>query len=110
MLKTLMMLIKKVNKRSAVFFIIGIFKDKGFKFQLNVCNGCHDLLMITVNIKDIVILKIQGVDYCFTINKINKNEGLNLLQNADLTKISGTLSKIKELLNKYKNGKRIYNV
>ena len=51
MLKTLMMLIKKVNKRSAVFFIIGIFKDKGFKFQLNVCNGCHDLLIITANVK-----------------------------------------------------------
>ena len=110
MLKTLMMLIKKVNKRSAVFFIICIFEDKGFKFQMNVCNGCHDLLMITVNIKDIVISKIQGVDYRFTINKINKIESLTLLQNADLTKISGTLSKIKELLNKYKNGKRIYNV
>ena len=74
-----------------VFFIIGIFKDKGFKFQLTVCNGYHDLSMITVNVKGIVILKIRGVDYCFTINEISKNEGLNLLQNADFTKISGAL-------------------
>ena len=58
MLKTLMMLIKKVNNRSAVFFIIGIFKDKGFKFQLNVCNGFHDVLMST-KLSDIDILNIQ---------------------------------------------------
>ena len=105
-----LMLIKQVHKRSAILFTIGSFKDKGFQTQLNVCNGCHDLLMITVDVKDIAILKIQGVGYRFTINEINKNEGLNLLQNADLTKISGTLQKIKELLNKYKNRKIIYNV
>ena len=27
------------------------FLDKGFKFQLNVCNGCHDLLM-SMNLSD----------------------------------------------------------
>ena len=26
------------------------FLDKGFKFQPNVCNGCHDMLEITLAI------------------------------------------------------------
>ena len=47
------MLIKQVDKRSAILFTIGSFKDKGFQTQLNVCNGCHDLLMMSVNGKDI---------------------------------------------------------
>ena len=34
------------------------FLDKGFKFQVNVCNGCHDLLMILINLSDILILDI----------------------------------------------------
>ena len=34
------------------------FSDKGFKFQVNVCNGCHDLLMILINLSDILILDI----------------------------------------------------
>ena len=28
------------------------FVDKGFKFQPNVCNGCPDLLMLSMNLSD----------------------------------------------------------
>ena len=62
-----------------------------FKFQPNVCNRCHDLLMMSINLSDIVILNIKGSDYCCAISLIRKNEVTNLLQNADLTKKSGTL-------------------
>ena len=62
-----------------------------FKFQPNVCNGCHDLLMMSVNLSDIAILNINGSDYCCIISLISKNEARNLLQNADLTEKSGIL-------------------
>ena len=39
------------------------FLDKGFKFQTNVCNGCHDLLMMSMNLSDIAILNIKGSNY-----------------------------------------------
>ena len=29
------------------------FLNKGFKFQAYLCNRCHDLLMISVNLSDI---------------------------------------------------------
>ena len=30
--------------------------------EANVCNGCHDLLMIFLNLTDIAILNIKGSD------------------------------------------------
>ena len=39
------------------------FLSKGFKFQPNVCNRYHDLLMMSMNLSDIAILNIEGTDY-----------------------------------------------
>ena len=61
-----------------------------FKFQPNVCNRRNDLLM-SINFSNIAILNIKGSDYCCIISLISKNEAMNLLQNADLTKKSVTL-------------------
>ena len=35
------------------------FLNKGFQFQPYVCNGCHELLMMSMNLSDIAILKIN---------------------------------------------------
>ena len=32
------------------------FSSKGFKFQLHVCTECHDLLMMSLNLRSIAIL------------------------------------------------------
>ena len=58
----ILMLIRQVHQKSAIFFTIGIFVDKGFKFQPNICHGCHGALMISMNFTDIAILNIHGVD------------------------------------------------
>ena len=47
--------------------------------------------MMSMNLSDIAILNIKGSDYCCIISLISKNETLNLIQNADLTKKSATL-------------------
>ena len=39
------------------------FLSYSFKFQPNVCNRCHDLLMMSINLSDIVVLNIKGSDY-----------------------------------------------
>ena len=67
------------------------FLNYRFKFQPNACNRCHDLLMMSMNLNDIAILNIKGSDYSCNISLISKNEAINLIQNADLTKKSGTL-------------------
>ena len=71
------------------------FLDKGFKFQSYVCNRCHGLVMMSLNLSNISILNIKGAHYRFIISGISKSEAMNFLQNIDLTKRSGTLQKIK---------------
>ena len=67
------------------------FLNNSFKFQPNVCNRCHDLLMWSTNLSDIAILNIKGSDSRWIIGLISKNEAINLMQNADLTEKSVTL-------------------
>ena len=65
------------------------FLDKGLQFQPNVYNGCHDVLMMSINFKGIAILNICVVDYRCIINGIDKSKAVSLLQNADLTERRG---------------------
>ena len=39
------------------------FLDQGFKFQPHVCNRCHDVLMISINLSNTAVLNINGVEY-----------------------------------------------
>ena len=41
--------------------------------------------MMSINLDDIAILNIRGVDYRCIINRISETEAANLLQNVDLT-------------------------
>ena len=68
-----------------------VFLNYSFKFQPNICNKYHNLLMITMNLSDTVILNIKCFDYPCIICLISKNEAINLMQNAHLTRKSGTL-------------------
>ena len=84
------MLIKQVHQKSDVCHYWYLL-NYSFKFQPNVCNRCHDLLMMSVNLSDIAILNIKGSDFRCIISLISKNKAINLLRNADLTGKSGTL-------------------
>ena len=84
-----------VNKTSALkecnICHYWFFLNKSFKFQPNVYNRSHDLQMVSMNLSDIAILNIKGSNYCCIISGIIKSEAINLVQNIDLTKKSGTL-------------------
>ena len=58
--------------------------NHGFKFQDYLCNGCHDLTMLSVNISDIAIITVNNVDYCCIIRNISKFEATNLLKTSVL--------------------------
>ena len=86
-----LMLIRQANQKSATFVTNGIFLKNGFKFQPDVCNGCHHLLMMLTNLSDIAILNIKSAYYHCIISGSSKCEVINLMQNIDLTKKSRTL-------------------
>ena len=72
------------------------FLDKGFKFQLDVSNGCYNVLRISMNLSsEIAILSIHGANYRCIINGMSKNKAINCLKNVDLTEKSRTSQNIK---------------
>ena len=48
------------------------FLNYNFTFQPNVCNRCHDLLMMSISLSDIAIINIKGSDYYYIIRLISK--------------------------------------
>ena len=68
-----------VNKTSEICDICHYwyFSNKGFKFQPNVFNRCHDLLMMfmnmSINTLTILYLNIFFWAYNFIINKITRS-------------------------------------
>ena len=61
------------------------FLNKGFNFQSYICSICHDLVMLSMSLSDIVILNIKGADYRCIFSGISKSEAINLMQNIDFT-------------------------
>ena len=59
------------------------FLNYSFKFQPNVCNRCHDLLMMSMNPSDNAIFNIKGSDHHCTISLISKNKAIKVMQNAE---------------------------
>ena len=80
------MLIIQANQTSAMFVTTGIFNITFLGFKQIPCNGCHDLLMMSMNLSDIAILNIKGSDYHCIISGISKNKAIKLVQSANLTK------------------------
>ena len=74
-----------------------MFLNKGFKFQPYVCNRCHDLLMMSMNLSSIsflpfsFFLKNKNDDYRCIITEISKSEVIKLLQSIDFTEKIGTV-------------------
>ena len=58
--------------------------NHGFKFQDYLCNGCHDLRILSDNITNITIITVKNVDYCCIIHNVSKSEAINLLKKSVL--------------------------
>ena len=71
---------KKCNICSHRYFL-----DKRFNFQTYVCNGWHDVLMLSINLSDIAILNIRSVDHRCIISGMSKSEAINLMLNIDFS-------------------------
>ena len=82
------MLIKELYQNSELFATIIIFQ-KWFKFQADICNGCDDVFMISINLNDIFYFKYLWCSFC-VINGISKSDVVDLLGNANLSEKSVT--------------------
>ena len=77
------------------------------KFQQNVCNRFHDLLMMSMNLRDIAVLNIKGPDYCCVISLITKSWGHKLNAKYRFNQKTWSILKEKNLLSHIKICKEI---
>ena len=76
-------LAKSNNIKKSIICYYQLF-DHRFAFQDSICNVFRNLLILCLNISDIVIITVKGVDYCFVIRDINKFKPSHLLENSVL--------------------------
>ena len=57
------------------------FFNCGFEFQDHVCNSCHYLTILCLNLSDVAIITVKRVDYRYSIHDISKYEAIPLLEN-----------------------------
>ena len=74
----------KSNKTRECMICHYFLFNHGFKFEDYVCNCCHDLSMLCLNISDIAIMTVKNVDYSWIMYNISKYEASNLLKNSVL--------------------------
>ena len=76
-------LAKSNNSKEFMICNYWLFKH-AFKFKDSICNGCHDLPILNVNISDVAVITVKNVDYHCIIHNISKSEAINLLKNSVL--------------------------
>ena len=61
-----------------------LFLDKGFNYELCLSNGCHDFIKKAMNINDVAIISVKGIDYRIHFRYMSKHDALNIMKNSDL--------------------------
>lgn len=56
----------------------------GLRFQICICNDCHNSLIMRRNISNINIFTFKGADYSCKSFKVSKPDAIYLLENSML--------------------------
>ena len=70
----------KCKKSKECMICYYCFFNHGFEFQDYVCNDCHDLTILSVNISDMSIITVKYVDYHCIIHNISKSKAINFIK------------------------------
>ena len=66
-------------------------KDIGFKYQLYLCNGCHDLMQKAMSFNNIAIVYIKGSAYRIHFGYMSKDDAINIMNGSNLVDKRGVL-------------------
>ena len=67
------------------------FLDKGFKYELHICNDCHDLMQKAMTFIDVAIVSIKQNDYRIQFWYMSKDDAIIIMKNANLNGKTGLL-------------------
>ena len=58
-----------------------VFFDKGFQYDLCLCNGCHDLMQRAMKWNDVAIVPVKKINYRIHFWNINKDDAIYIIKN-----------------------------
>ena len=67
------------------------FKDIGFKYELYLCNGCHDLMRKAMSFNDVAIVYVKGNAYRTLFLVHEQNDAISIMNNSNLIDKKGSL-------------------
>ena len=67
------------------------FLDKKFNHGPYLCNGCYDMSLKAISMKNLAIINHNGSHYCVNIAFMSKKDAYNLINNATIIYKKGTL-------------------
>ena len=67
------------------------FLDKNFSYGPFLCNGCYDMSLKAVSMKNLTIIYHNGNHYRVNFTFISKKDAYNLIKNATIIDKKGTL-------------------
>ena len=67
------------------------FLDKNFNYGPYLCNGCYDISLKAISIKNLAIINHNGNHYRVNFVFISKKDASNLIKNAAIMGEKGTL-------------------
>ena len=67
------------------------FKDIGLKYDLYLCNGCHDLMQKAMTFNDVAIVYVKGNTYRIHFWYMSKNDAISIMNNSNLIDKKGVL-------------------
>ena len=67
------------------------FKDISFKYELYLCNGCHDLIQKAMRFNDVAIVYVKGNAYRIHFWYMSKDDAISIGKNSNLINKKGFL-------------------
>ena len=67
------------------------FLDKNFNYQKYYCDGCHDMSMKIVSIKNLAIVYSKGNAYRINFWYMSKIDAISIMNNSNLIDKKGVL-------------------
>ena len=78
--------IKKCNLCKFYYFL-----DKNFNYGPYLSDGCYDMSLKAINMKNLAIVYCGEQAYCINFKSISKNDTFNLIKNSIIIDERGTL-------------------
>ena len=87
------LILKNVKKRleNVVYVNFIILLDKNFNYGQYLCNGCYDMFLKAISMKNLAIINHNGNHYRVNFAFISKKDASNLIKNAMIIDKKGTL-------------------